>query len=57
MDNELAILYPWGKFSIFYRDLLHIIGIKWKKPEHLASIETMNQQTIQFLRFFQNENT
>lgn len=57
MDNGLAILYPWGKFSIFYRDLLHIIGIKWKKPEHLAAIETMNQQTIQFLRFFQNENT
>lgn len=57
MDNGLAILYPWGKFSIFYRDMLHIIGIKWKKPEHLAAIETMNQQTLQFLHFFQNENT
>jgi hypothetical protein len=57
MDNGLSILYPWGKLNIFYRDLLHIIGIKWKKPEHLAAIETMNQQTVQFLRFFQNENT
>ena len=57
MDNGLAILFPWGKLSIFYRDLLHIIGIKWKKPEHLATIETMNQQTVQFLHFFQNENT
>lgn len=57
MDNGLAVLYPWGKFSIFFRKLLHIIGIKWKKPEHLAAIETMNQQTVQFLRFFQNENT
>ncbi|WP_122095338.1 hypothetical protein [Rahnella sp. Larv3_ips] len=56
MDNGLAILYPWGKFSIFYRDLLHIIGIKWKKPDHLAAIETMNQQTVHFLHFFQNEN-
>jgi len=57
MDKGLAILYPWGKFSIFYRDLLHIIGINWKKSEHLAAIETMNQQTVQFLRFFQNENS
>lgn len=57
MDTGLAILYPWGKFSIFYRDLLHIIGIKWKRLEHLMAIETMNQQTVQFLRFFQNENT
>ncbi|WP_052443944.1 hypothetical protein [Pectobacterium brasiliense] len=57
MDNGLSILYPWGKCSIFYRNLLHIIGIKWKKTEHLAAIETMNQQTVQFLHFFQNENT
>lgn len=27
---NLAGLYPWGEFSIFYRDLLHIIGFKWK---------------------------
>ncbi len=56
MDNGLATLYPWGKLSIFYRDLLYIIGIKWKKPDHLAAIETMNQQTVEFLHFFQNEN-
>lgn len=57
MDNGFAILYPWGKFTMFYRDFLHLIGIKWKKPEHLAAIETMNQQTVQFLHFFQNENS
>lgn len=56
MDHGLAILYLWGKLSVFYRDILHIVGIKWKKPEHLAAIEMMNQQTIQFLRFFHNGN-
>lgn len=57
MGNGLAILYPWGKLSVFYRKLLYVIGIKWKKPEHLAVIKTINEQTVQFLHFFQNENT
>ncbi|EIO7469445.1 hypothetical protein ABL602_001439 [Salmonella enterica subsp. enterica] len=57
MEDGLAILYPWGKLSIFYGKLLHIIGIKWKKTEHLVAIKTMNDQTVQFLCFFQNENT
>ena len=57
MGNGLAILYPWGKLSVFYRKLMYVIGIKWKKPEHLAVIKTINEQTVQFLHFFQNENT